>query len=269
LLVPTYPGAMAPPVCPCGTQRSVLSGLMRDTLAQSEGESWAWREGLPYWELCRICHMVRWPGDWRSKNGRGSRPCTSRRPQTWHDGCVSLVGGDLGITTVVERRSEPQPWRPDRPDASLPAPPPSGSGSLAPPPLAPPWRQAAGACVQGGGPVLGRGEGGLGGGAGREAERNRKGRFRGERGARGRWEPRAQDKQTDRQRRRTRERQRERERPRQRGSEGDHSPTSWLISVWNICICYASVHRTIVSSSLSFNPAAPDSTLRFHWCPQR
>ena len=44
---------------------------------------------------------------WRTSHLR-SRPCTNRRPQTWHNGPVSLVSGDLGITSVVDRRPEPR-----------------------------------------------------------------------------------------------------------------------------------------------------------------
>lgn len=60
----------------------------------------------------------------------GQPPLHQQAPQAWHDGCVSLVAGDLGITTCLERRCDPQPRRRSR-SRSLPAPPPSGSGSLA------------------------------------------------------------------------------------------------------------------------------------------
>ena len=84
----------------------------------------------------RVCHMVRWPGDWRSRSGLRSRPCTNRRPQTWHNGPVSLVSGDLGFTSVVDRRPEPRLRQRSRSHspASLPASAPGGSSRLAVPP---------------------------------------------------------------------------------------------------------------------------------------
>ena len=107
--------------------------LAADNLRLFENTSLAWRDGLPYCELCRVCHMVRWPGDWCSRSGPGSSPCTNRRPQMWHNGSVSLVFGDFRITSIVERRPELQLRQRSRghSPASLPASAPGGSNRLA------------------------------------------------------------------------------------------------------------------------------------------
>ena len=110
-----------------------LSHKVQQTSALFENESWAWHNGLPYWELRRVCHMVRWPGDWRFRNSQGRRPCTNRCPQTWHNGSVSLVFGDLGITGVVAGRSDSRLRQrsPSHSPVSLPASAPGGSNRLA------------------------------------------------------------------------------------------------------------------------------------------
>ena len=102
------PGAMAPPLCPCGTQLTELVGYqLRRTWAAHEAERWFWL--LPcqaYWRYCMPCHLALWPTDRRCCNGN-SRPGTSAAPRVLKDGGFMLVNGaTLWQMWMPERRSQ-------------------------------------------------------------------------------------------------------------------------------------------------------------------
>ena len=66
--------------------------------ALRQGDAWDYRSnGTPYWLLCVVCHMRRWPNDRRYRNAN-SRPA----PPWLHiqmSGRRCLVAGDLWITS--------------------------------------------------------------------------------------------------------------------------------------------------------------------------